>query len=68
MDEKMDLVPRPVHEGDMTRLEGANIRLLAALVVVVIAMLINNVVWIGFENHRQDETYKLFYEIQTTDS
>ncbi len=68
MDEKLDSVPRPVHEGDMTRLEGANVRLLAALVVVVIAMLLNNIVWIGFENHRQDETYKLVYEIQTADS
>ena len=63
MDEK-DYVSMQVHEGDMTRLERSNRRLLIALVVVVITMLINNVVWIGFENHRQDVTNKVMYETQ----
>jgi len=62
MDEKY--VSMQVHEGDMTRLERSNRRLLIALVVVVVAMLINNVVWIGFENHRQDETNRVTYEAQ----
>lgn len=63
MDEK-EFISRQVHEGDMTRLERSNKRLLIALVVVVVVMLINNVVWIGFENHRQDETNKIIYETQ----
>lgn len=62
MDEKY--VSMQVHEGDMSRLERSNRRLLIALVVVVVAMLINNVVWIGFENHRQDETNRVVYETQ----
>lgn len=63
MDE--NYVSKQIHEGDMTRLERSNKRLLIALVVVVIAMLINNIVWIGFENHRQDLTNKVLYETQT---
>lgn len=59
-----DYVSMQVHEGDMTRLERSNKRLAIALVVVVVAMLLNNIVWIGFENHRQDETNKIIYEIQ----
>ncbi len=64
MDEK-EFVSLQVHEGDMTRLERSNKRLLIALVVVVIVMLINNLVWIGFENHRQDMANKVLYETQT---
>lgn len=60
-----NFVSKQVHEGDMTRLERSNKRLLIALVVVVIAMLINNIVWIGFENHRQDLTNKVLYETET---
>jgi hypothetical protein len=59
-----NFVSLQVHEGDMTRLERSNRRLLIALVVVVITMLLNNVVWIGFENHRQDITYQVGYETQ----
>lgn len=57
-------VSKQIHEGDMTRLERSNKRLLIALIVAVIAMLLNNVVWIGFENHRQDELNKVIYETQ----
>lgn len=58
-------VSKQVHEGDMTRLERCNKRLLIALAVALIAMLVNNVVWISFESHRQAEMIKVIYETQT---
>ena len=57
-------VSKQIHEGDMTRLERSNKRLMIALVVLAVSLLINNVVWIGFENHRQDEMIKVMYEMQ----
>ena len=58
-------ISKQVHEGDMTRLERSNKRLLIALIVAVVALLLNNVVWIGFENHRQGEMVKVIYETQS---
>ena len=43
-----------IYEGTMARMERSNLRLLIALIVVVTAMLLNNVAWIMYENHRQD--------------
>ncbi len=63
MDDKF--VSLQVHEGDMTRMERSNKRLFIALIVAVIILLINNIVWIGFENHRQDITNKVLYETET---
>ena len=66
--EAKDFIPRQTHEGDMARLERSNKRLsvalLIALVVIVVALIANNVVWMNFESHRQDETNKVIYEIQ----
>ena len=62
MDDKY--VSMQVHEGDMTRLERSNKRLLIALIVAVVGILLNNIVWISFENHRQDEVNKVIYETQ----
>lgn len=62
MDDKF--VSLQVHEGDMTRMERSNKRLFIALIVAVIILLINNIVWIGFENHRQDITNKVLYETE----
>ncbi|QHJ73762.1 hypothetical protein [Butyrivibrio virus Ceridwen] len=62
MDDKY--VSLQVHEGDMTRMERSNKRLFIALIVAVIILLINNIVWIGFENHRQDITNKVLYETE----
>ena len=62
MDE--NYVSMQVHEGAMTRLERSNKRLLIALIVTVIGILLNNIVWISFENHRQDEVNKVIYEAQ----
>ena len=63
MDDKF--VSLQVHEGCMTRMERSNKRLFIALIVAVIILLINNIVWIGFENHRQDITDKVLYETET---
>ena len=64
MENKQEPVAFQVHEADMSRLERSNKRLLIALVVVVVTMLLNNVVWIAFENHRQDVQNKVIYETQ----
>lgn len=61
--EEREVVSFQVHEGAMTRMERSNRRLLIALVVVVVVMLLNNIVWIAFENHRQD--VQVTYETQT---
>ena len=62
--EAKDFIPRQTHEGDMARLADSNKRLMIALVVIVIALVLNNIAWISFESHRQDETNKVIYEIQ----
>lgn len=66
--EAKDFIPRQTHEGDMARLERSNRRLsvalIVALIVVVLALIANNVAWMKYESHRQDETYKVIYESQ----
>lgn len=66
--EAKDFIPRQTHEGDMARLERCNKRLsvalLISLVVIVVALIVNNVAWMNYVSHRQDEIYKVFYEIQ----
>jgi hypothetical protein len=54
-----------VYEGTMARMDRSNKRLLIALIAVVTAMLINNVAWIMYENHRQDiQTEQVTYETE----
>lgn len=54
-----------VYEGTMARMDRSNKRLLIALIAVVTAMLINNVAWIMYENHRQDvQTEQVTYEAE----
>jgi hypothetical protein len=62
-------VPYIVHEGAMVRLERNNRRLLIALVVALAFLLINNCVWLLYENHRQNVTNKQITEFiqQTTE-
>ena len=64
MENSYESVSFQVHEADMTRLERSNKRLAIVIIIVVLSMLINNVVWIGFENHRQDAQNKVVYETQ----
>lgn len=53
-----------IYEGTMARMERSNLRLLIALIVVVTAMLLNNVAWIMYENHRQDVQTTVTYETE----
>ena len=50
-DEKKSLDPVPyfIHEGVVSRMAECNKRLLIALVIAVVAMLLNNLVWIVYE-------------------
>ena len=65
MEEKREpaAVPYIVHEGAMVRLERNNRRLLIALVVALAFLLINNCVWLLYENHRQNITNEQLTEI-----
>ncbi|MBQ6413016.1 MAG: hypothetical protein IJI19_06025 [Ruminococcus sp.] len=47
----------------MVRLERNNRRLLIALVVALAFLLINNCVWLLYENHRQNITNEQLTEI-----
>ena len=56
-----------VHEGICTRLAECNKRLLMALVVAVVALLLNNVVWIVYEGVVHGNERGIVYE-QTSDT
>ena len=56
MDNKdQEQVSFQVHEADMARMERNNHRMLIALIAVIIALLLNNLAWMVYENHRQSE-------------
>ena len=48
-DKNIDPVPYFIHEGSMSRLAECNRRLLVALIVAVIALVVNNIVWVVYE-------------------
>lgn len=60
-------VPYFIHEGMMQRMSDNNKRLLIALVVAVIALVVNNVVWVVYEGVVHGENKEIVYE-QTSDS
>lgn len=43
-------VPYFIHEGVLNRMERNNKRLLIALIVAVIALVVNNCAWLVYEN------------------
>ena len=47
-DKEKATIPYFVHEGEMARMDRNNKRLLTALVVSVIALLINNISWLVY--------------------
>lgn len=67
MENKNEPVSYFVHEGIITRLAECNKRLLIALVVAVVAMLLNNVVWIVYEGVVHGNERGIVYE-QTSDT
>lgn len=63
-DEKktVDPVPYFVHEGAVTRMENCNRRLLMALVVALLALFLNNIVWLVYEGVTHHEKEVTAYE------
>ena len=59
-DKNIDPVPYFIHEGSMSRLAECNRRLLVALIVAVIALVVNNIVWVVYEGvvHGQEIVYE----------
>lgn len=59
-DKNIEPVPYFIHEGVMTRLAECNKRLLIALIIAVVALVLNNVVWIVYEGvtHGQETVYE----------
>ena len=68
-DEKKSLDPVPyfIHEGVVSRMAECNKILLIALVIAVVAMLLNNLVWIVYEGVTHSAQQGIVYE-QETDS
>ncbi len=60
-------VPFFIHEGVITRLIECNKRLLIALIVAVVALLINNIVWVVYEGVVHGNERGIVYE-QTSDT
>lgn len=63
----VDPVPYFIHEGVVARMSECNKRLLIALVIAVIAMLLNNLVWIVYEGVTHSAQQGIVYE-QEADS
>ena len=64
-EEKKNIEPVPyfIHEGIVTRMAECNKKLLIALIVAVVALVVNNLVWIVYEgvtNYHQQE--RIVYE------
>lgn len=64
MDNKNE-VSFQVHEADMARMERSNHRMLIALIAVITALLLNNVVWIVYTYNTQSK--QVVYETEKTD-
>ncbi len=56
-------VPYYIHEGILSRMERGNKRLLIALIVSLIAIVLNNVVWIQYTKWQQSENTRIITEI-----
>lgn len=66
-DKNIEPVPYFIHEGIMSRLAECNKKLLIALIVAVVALLINNIVWVVYEGVVHGNERGIVYE-QTSDS
>lgn len=66
MDDKdkknLDPVPYFIHEGTVHRLSECNKKLLIALIVAVVALFLNNVVWIIYEGVTTSIRQEIRYE------
>lgn len=61
-DKNVDPVPYFIHEGTMARMADCNKRLLIALIAAVIALVVNNAVWIVYEGVVHGNDKEIVYE------
>lgn len=64
-DDKKNIEPVPyfIHEGVVARMAECNKKLLIALIVAVVAILLNNVVWLIYEGTvHSDDRERVVYE------
>lgn len=64
----IDPVPYFIHEGIVARMAECNKKLLIALIVAVIALLLNNLVWIVYEGVTNSYKQERFAYEQDADS
>ena len=60
--DQVEPVPYFIHEGSMSRMAECNKRLLVALIVAVIALVVNNIVWVVYEGVVHGENREIVYE------
>lgn len=58
-------VPYFIHEGIMARMAECNKKLLIALIVAVIALVVNNIVWVVYEGVVHGSDKEIVYEQET---
>lgn len=58
-------VPYFIHEGIMARMADCNKKLLIALIVAVIALVVNNIVWVVYEGVVHGSDKEIVYEQET---
>lgn len=66
MENERNEVSFQVHEADMARMERTNNRMLIALIAVILALLVNNVVWIVYTYNTQSK--QVTYETEKVDN
>lgn len=58
-------VPYWIHQGDLHHIQKCNERLLIALIVAVIALVVNNCAWIVYEGVVHGNSREIVYETET---
>lgn len=66
-EKNIEPVPYFIHEGIMARMAECNKKLLIALLAAVIALVVNNIVWVVYEGVVHGNDKEIVYE-QETDS
>lgn len=64
-EKKAEPVPYFIHEGIMARMADCNKKLLIALIVAVIALVVNNIVWVVYEGVVHGNDKEIAYEQET---
>lgn len=65
MDERN--IPYFVHEGDMTRMERANKRLWIVILILIVALVGSNAIWVIYENQFEDVVTTIEAEQETSE-